>query len=123
MGKYKCICGNVVSDVYEPDTNLGYLISSWDRDLGIQDRERTVHECDQCGCLSIEDPIGTCNHKFYKPHDGKSAELFIRSDHKPAQKNCVRLISVKNVPNGSILSSDAAGNPVWITPAKGTKKE
>ncbi len=80
MGKFLCVCGNIVSDVCEPDTNLGFLISSWDKDLSIPDRDRTVYECDKCGALAIEEPIGTCYHKFYIPEDKKSSELFKRTD-------------------------------------------
>jgi hypothetical protein len=80
MGKFRCICDNIISDICEPDHNLGYLRSSWDENLGILDKERTVYECEKCGTLAIEYPWNSCYHKFYIPEEKDPKYLFKRTD-------------------------------------------
>lgn len=76
MGKYMCICANIVSDTCVPDIGLGYLTSSWDVESRIPDAHRTVYECEKCGALAIEHPFNGSTHKFYMPEDGSPANLF-----------------------------------------------
>ena len=80
MGKFRCICGNIISDVCEPDELLGFLYSSWDENLSEDSDYRTVWECDKCGTLAIEHPLETNLIKFYVPEDKIIGNLFKRTD-------------------------------------------
>lgn len=76
MGKIRCVCDNIISDVY------GWHAESFTEDMiGIEDaydpgEGRSILECNKCGCLIIEDPIGTCRVKFYLPENKKFNRLF-----------------------------------------------
>lgn len=80
MGSFKCICGNIISDVCEPDEKLGFLYNSWDENLSEDCDSRSVWECNECGTLALEDPLGTNRIKFYIPENKEIGNLFKRTD-------------------------------------------
>jgi len=81
MGKVACICGNILSD---NDYICGEAFKERDSVMdGFQETEyyivgngREILECNKCGTLRIEDPIGTCTGIYYKPENGQFNKLF-----------------------------------------------
>lgn len=75
MGKIKCICGNIISDVCYPNPSLGHLTSSYSEDEGREDDDISVLECNICGSLLIDDPFDASNVIIYQPTDKKYHEI------------------------------------------------
>ena len=77
MGRIACLCGNILSDVCGSDAEAfcyNENISAEYYEIG---EGREILECDECGCLLIEDPKQTCKVKFYLPENKKCNHLFI----------------------------------------------
>lgn len=77
MGKLECICGEILSDTCGEDA---YAFTEHELDkIGDDERDpdyRGILECPKCGTLAIEDPIDSCEVKFYKPDNCKFNKLF-----------------------------------------------
>lgn len=75
MGKLKCLCGEILSNVADPSKNNGWLL----KDVDLEDavgweasdiicKAAYVWECHNCGRIAINNSIGFV--KWYKPEDG-----------------------------------------------------
>lgn len=53
MGWVGCSCGNIISDVCDPDPHIGRLQTTYSIDQEREDDYMTVMECNQCGSLLI----------------------------------------------------------------------
>lgn len=83
MGKIQCLCGNVLHDTCGDDAEIfteDQIVS-----VGFYENEyysagdgRSVLECEKCGRLLIEDPLGSCYVKYYAPDNGVFNKIFRR---------------------------------------------
>ncbi|MCP4585343.1 hypothetical protein [Pseudoalteromonas sp.] len=87
MGKLNCPCGNQLSDVCQPNTIEGHLITCMEHDgmeeiidsLDIVTDSRGVWECHECGRLAFDYPDkGDSTVKWYVPEDKKPGRLMER---------------------------------------------
>ncbi len=81
MGKLKCICGNILSDTCGDDgeaftEDQAQEIDFHNDDCYFAGEGRSILECRKCGALAIEDPIDSCNVKFYEPENKQYNGLF-----------------------------------------------
>jgi len=78
MGKLRCKCGNILSNVASPNEVEGYLIKDQDLEFeglrdssDIMDIGRLVWECNECGRLAVSYPgKDDATVKWYVPEDG-----------------------------------------------------
>lgn len=93
MGKLRCPCGNVISNVQWPCPYVGYAVTQTDYDDHSDNSEdgvrelvmgsRSIWECSECGRISFDEPRGEHTVKWYVPEDGKPGHL-MRADKATA---------------------------------------
>jgi hypothetical protein len=83
MSVITCVCGNLLPDIYECDTegftaNQIKIFGCMDQEYYEPGEGRSILECERCGALAIEHPRITSSVKFYLPENGKFNNLFTR---------------------------------------------
>jgi hypothetical protein len=78
MGVFSCLCGNRISDVVQPNSCEGVLLTGYRADQSEPEEAicsgAQIWECDRCGNLIMQLRDGTLRH--YRPADGKAIGLF-----------------------------------------------
>lgn len=88
MGKLRCMCGAVISNVAVPNNVEGRYFNNREEEhlYGLQDHDesyeafldlcRDVWECEECGRLAFSYPgKSDATVKWYRPEDGKPGHL------------------------------------------------
>lgn len=80
MANLLCACGNILSDTCGTDAEVftedQITDSDYPYECYLPGDGRSILECEKCGALAIEDPIGSNMVIFYLPDNDKFNKLF-----------------------------------------------